>query len=59
VVKCRALLAAGFVHVGERLIVETHRIYSTFAELADSLRRRTGRSIDHELTDSEIDTFVD
>ncbi len=55
----KAMAAAGFRETGERRFVETHRVYASFTELADSLRKRTGRSIAHELSDGEIEQVIE
>lgn len=53
-----AMATVGFGNVTEETIWETRRVYSGFPELAEDLRNRTGRSILHELTDTELDHLV-
>jgi SAM-dependent methyltransferase len=53
------LEAAGFSQVTARSFWETRQIYPDFQDLADELRARKGRSILHELSDAEIEQFVD
>lgn len=54
----RALAAAGFKNVAEQTIWENRRWYSGFAELAEDLRNRTGRSILHELNNDELEALI-
>lgn len=49
---------AGFAHVDERRIWETHTEYPSIAALATALRARTGRSIAHELSDAEVEELI-
>lgn len=49
---------AGFRHVQQITVWETRQTYASFAELANDLRGRTGRSILHELTDDEIEQLI-
>lgn len=52
------MAAAGFQNIVEKTIWETRRLYSGFAELAEDLRSRTGRSILHELNDDELEDLI-
>jgi ubiquinone/menaquinone biosynthesis C-methylase UbiE len=54
-----ALKDAGFTQVQTRSFWETRRVYATFDELADDLRRRVDRSILHELSDAELAELID
>ncbi len=49
-----ALQKVGFASVHMHSFWETRKVYTHLDELADDLRTRTGRSILHELTDSEL-----
>jgi SAM-dependent methyltransferase len=53
-----ALNGAGFKHVATRTVWETRKIYRNFDELAQDLAARTGRSILHELDDSELQHLI-
>ena len=55
----RALFANGFVDVQSTTLWETRRVYDSFAELADDVRARTGRSILHELSDGQLERLID
>jgi ubiquinone/menaquinone biosynthesis C-methylase UbiE len=54
-----ALTSAGFMQIETRNFWETRRVYATFDELADDLRRRVDRSILHELSDVELADLID
>jgi ubiquinone/menaquinone biosynthesis C-methylase UbiE len=54
-----ALTAAGFAWIETRTFWETRRVYATFDELAEDLRRRVDRSILHELSDTELDDLIE
>ena len=54
-----ALQEAGFADVTEQNVWETRRVYATGDELRSDLLARTGRSILHELNDSELADLVD
>jgi ubiquinone/menaquinone biosynthesis C-methylase UbiE len=49
-----ALHQAGFRLTEKRQLWETRQLYDNFASLSQELRARTGRSILHELTDTEL-----
>ncbi|WP_444684792.1 class I SAM-dependent methyltransferase [Alkalicoccus luteus] len=51
--------AAGFTGVTVFSIWEKRKQFATRQQLLDDLRQRTGRSILHELTDSELEAFLD
>lgn len=53
-----AMVNAGFRNITEQSIWETRRVYADFAELANDLRNRTGRSILHDLSDSELEDLI-
>jgi len=55
----RALFASEFVDVQATTLWETRRVYDSFAELADDVRARTGRSILHELSDGQLERLID
>lgn len=50
----QALLAVGFHPVKEQKLWETRKTYPSWAALESDLLARTGRSILHELTDTEL-----
>ncbi|HEY7093748.1 MAG TPA: class I SAM-dependent methyltransferase [Ktedonobacterales bacterium] len=54
-----ALTNAGFTQIETRNFWETRRVYATFDELADDLRRRVDRSILHELSDAELADLIE
>jgi ubiquinone/menaquinone biosynthesis C-methylase UbiE len=53
-----ALGHAGFAKVEAKVLWETRKTYHDFAGLAEDLRARRGRSILHELNDSELDELI-
>jgi ubiquinone/menaquinone biosynthesis C-methylase UbiE len=53
-----ALNEAGFKQVSTRTVWETRKTYRHFGELAQDLTARTGRSILHELDDSELQKLI-
>jgi ubiquinone/menaquinone biosynthesis C-methylase UbiE len=53
-----AMARAGFRDVHSFTFWETRRVYESFAELAADLRARTGRSILHELDNSELEHLI-
>ena len=55
----QALAQAGFEQITATSLWETRRRYVAFDQLAADLRQRTGRSILHELTDTEIASLID
>lgn len=55
---CQELAGSGFTQIEQRQLLETHRTYRSFAELADALRQRTGRSIAHDLSDAELADLI-
>lgn len=50
---------AGFTAVNTRTIAERRRAYESFEAPRYDLKARTGRSILHELTDTELNTLID
>ncbi len=50
----RELEQVGFQNVRTVTVWETRKVHWNFAELAEDLARRTGRSILHDLTDEEV-----
>jgi ubiquinone/menaquinone biosynthesis C-methylase UbiE len=54
-----ALLRAALQGVNTVSLAEVRRIYHSLAELQDDLRARTGRSILHALTDTELEQLID
>ena len=54
----RALASAGFTEIRELKLWELRRAYLHFSDYCDDIRRRTGRSILHELTDEELVTLT-
>jgi ubiquinone/menaquinone biosynthesis C-methylase UbiE len=55
----KELKETGFTGVQEHQLWETRKIYSSLQELADDLMARTGRSILHELSDSQLTDLVE
>ncbi|MFT4067595.1 class I SAM-dependent methyltransferase [Paraburkholderia sp.] len=53
-----ALRKAGFTQITTRTVWETRKTYGGFDELARDLAARTGRSILHELSDSELQKLI-
>lgn len=53
-----ALRQAGFTTPTTHSVWETRQTYRHFAALAEDLRQRTGRSILHELTDTELTALI-
>ena len=53
-----ALLGAGFGQVNSRTLWETRKLHPDASALAADLRARTGRSILHELSDTELEQLV-
>jgi ubiquinone/menaquinone biosynthesis C-methylase UbiE len=53
-----SLERAGFSGIQETQLWETRRIYNNWSEFADDLLARTGRSILHELTDTELQDLI-
>lgn len=53
-----SLNAAGFDDLQELKLWETRKTHATQTELANDLRARTGRSILHELSDSELEELI-
>jgi ubiquinone/menaquinone biosynthesis C-methylase UbiE len=53
-----AMERAGFREVRSFTFWETRRVYESCAELAADMRARTGRSILHELDDSELEDLI-
>jgi ubiquinone/menaquinone biosynthesis C-methylase UbiE len=53
-----ALQEVGFASVHVHTVWETRKVYAHPNELADDLRTRTGRSLLHELTDSELAALI-
>lgn len=54
-----ALLQAGFRQATTTSLAEVRRTYASLTELQDDLRARTGRSILHALTDTELEQIID
>lgn len=54
-----ALQQAGFLDMTTTSLAEIRRTYASFTELQDDLRDRTGRSILHALTDTELEKMID
>lgn len=54
-----ALQQNSFELVSSQVFRETRRIYDTFESLAQDISARTGRSILHELNDTEIELLID
>lgn len=54
----RALSEAGFVNVRTQTLWEVRKVHAQFSDLENDLRRRTGRSILHELKDSELEQLI-
>ncbi|MFP3359809.1 SAM-dependent methyltransferase, partial [Planococcus sp. SIMBA_143] len=54
-----ALEETGFKIVEERKLLETRRVYKSKEALGEDLRKRTGRSILYELSDSQLQVLVD
>lgn len=55
----RTLVINGFMDVQSITLWETRRIYDSFAEFADDVRARTGRSLLHELSDGQLELLID
>jgi ubiquinone/menaquinone biosynthesis C-methylase UbiE len=55
----QALYAAGFLHTNAEKLWETRARYPDIAALAQDLLDRTGRSILHDLNDTELQDLVD
>lgn len=55
----KALGAAGFNNIKEFTFWETRKIYNQIADLETDLYNRTGRSILHELSDSELRDLIE
>lgn len=53
-----ALKNAGFFSVHTSQMWEIRKRYSTWTELESDLRKRTGRSILHELNDDELEKLI-
>ncbi|WP_449622411.1 class I SAM-dependent methyltransferase [Robertmurraya sp. Marseille-Q9965] len=53
------LMENGFREVQEMKMWETRKVYPDKKELLQDLRKRTGRSILHELNDSELESLID
>jgi ubiquinone/menaquinone biosynthesis C-methylase UbiE len=53
-----ALKDAGFTQIETRTFWEMRRVYATFDELAEDLRRRVDRSILHELSEAELADLI-
>lgn len=53
-----ALQRAGFAQIAVRTVWETRKTYENYDELARDLAARTGRSILHELSDSELQKLI-
>lgn len=54
-----AMQAAGFVDMQSSTVWEDRRYYNSFEEYAQELAQRTGRSILHELSDTELEELID
>lgn len=54
-----AMQAAGFVNLQSSTVWEDRRYYNSFEEYAQELAQRTGRSILHELSDTELQELID
>jgi len=53
------LLQAGFKNLSTLTFWEPRQTHPTFSHLAEDIRKRTGRSILHELTNAEVDKLID
>jgi ubiquinone/menaquinone biosynthesis C-methylase UbiE len=54
----KAMTHVGFTEISSAPVPEVRRTYASLDELQTDLRARTGRSILHELTDSELDLLI-
>ncbi|MFY0543237.1 class I SAM-dependent methyltransferase [Brevibacillus sp. H7] len=55
---CRHMAGSGLQMVQAHSLWETRREYNDFAQLAEDLAERTGRSILHELSDAELNDLI-